>query len=108
MSPTRYYVSFVFRLPKFGASSYFTSLQKLPKATEEFHKKLNSLSLTYFSTLVKVPVGIKEVKDIFGTCFNLVTDEKASLDTRFQGKVFHVIHSIMTSILFRLEDWVEP
>ena len=99
---------FVLRLPKYGANSYFTSIQKLPNATEEFHKKFNSS--TYF-TLLKVPVGIQEVKDLLGTCFNLVTNEIASLDTRFQGKVSQSIHSIRIlkrRINFRLVDWVEP
>ena len=96
---------FVFiRLPKYGAQSYFTSIEKLSKATEEFHKKLNSHLITsYFSTLIKVPVGIKEVKDIVGICFNLVTNEMASSDTRFQGIICH-FNSIMTSIFFRLDD----
>ena len=75
----------MFRLQKYGASLYFTSMQKLHSATKEFYKKLNSNASSYFTKL-KVPVGIKEVKDHFGTCFNLVSDELASLDTRFQGK----------------------
>lgn len=89
------------RLPKYGANSYFTSIQKLPNATEEFHKKFNSS--TYFTSL-KVPVGIQEVKDLVGTCFNLVTNEMASLDTRFQGAVSHSIHSIriLRENIFRL------
>ena len=73
------------RLPKYGAFTYFTPVQKLHSATEDFYKKLNSHASPYFTTL-KVPVGIREVKDPLGTCFNLVSDELASLDTRFQGK----------------------
>ena len=78
------------RLPKFAASIYFTSVKSLNNATEGFYKKLNSFAYTYFTSL-RVPVGIKEVVDHFGTCFNLVTYELATLDTRFQGKVSLVV-----------------
>ena len=60
-------------------------MQILQSATEDFYKKLNSNVSPYFTSL-KVPVGIREVKDPLGTCFNLVSNELASLDTRFQGK----------------------
>ena len=60
-------------------------MQKLHNATQEFNKKLKSLGLSFFIK-IKVPVGIKEVKDHLGTCFNLVTEEIASLDTTVQGK----------------------
>ena len=59
-------------------------MQKLHNATKEFYKKLKSLGLSFFIN-IKVPVGIKEVKDHLGTCFNLVTEEIASLDTTVQG-----------------------
>ena len=74
----------LFRLPNYGASSYLTSVQKLHNATKEFYKKLKSLGLSFFIN-IKVPVGIKEVKDHLGTCFNLVSEEMASLDTTVQG-----------------------
>ena len=74
----------MFRLPNYGASSYLTSLQNLHNATLEFYKELDSPASPYF-TKIKVPVGIREVKDHLGTCFNLVTEEIASLDTTVQG-----------------------
>ena len=46
----------------------------------------NWTSKSIFFIQIKVPVGIKEVKDHLGTCFNLVTEEMASLDTTVQGK----------------------
>ena len=75
----------LFRLPNYGASSYLISVQKLHNATKEFYKKLNSKGFSFF-TQIKLPVGIKEVNDHLGTCFNLVTEEMASLDTTVQGK----------------------
>ena len=59
-------------------------MQKLHNATQEFYKQINSPASPYFVP-IKVPVGIKEVKDHLGTCFNLVTGETASLDTSVQG-----------------------
>ena len=74
----------MFRLPKYAASSYLTSVKNLHNATLEFYKQLDSPVSPYF-TPIKVPVGIREVKDHLGTCFNLVTEEIASLDTTVQG-----------------------
>ena len=79
------YEHVLFRLPNYGASSYLISVQKLHNATKEFYKKLNFQGLPFFIQ-IKVPVGIKDVKDHLGTCFNLVTEEMASLDTTVQGK----------------------
>ena len=79
------YEHFLFRLPNYGASSYLISVQKLHNATKEFYKKLKSKVLSFFIQS-KVPVGIKDIKDHLGTCFNLVTEEMASLDTTVQGK----------------------
>ena len=74
----------MFRLPKYAASSYLTSVQNLHNATLEFYKQLDSHASSYF-TMSKVPVGIRTVEDHLGTCFNLVTEEIASLDTTVQG-----------------------
>ena len=76
-------------MPNYGASSYLTSVKKLHNATLEFYKQLDSPSSPYF-TSIKVPVGIREVKDHVGTCFNLVTEEIASLDTTVQG-IYQII-----------------
>ena len=81
----------MFRLPKYAAPIYFTSVKNLHNATEGFYKKLNSLANTYFPSL-RVPVGLNEVKDHLGTCFNLVTNQLATLDSRFQGEVSLVVH----------------
>ena len=59
-------------------------MQTLHNATQEFYEQINSPASPYFVP-VKVPVGIKEVKDHSGSCFNLVTEEIASLDTTVQG-----------------------
>ena len=64
-------------------------MQKLHNATKEFYKKLKSLGLSFFIN-IKVPVGIKEVKDHLGTCFNLVSEEMASLDTTVQGNGYRL------------------
>ena len=71
-------------MPNYGAFSYLTSVKKLHNATQEFYKQLTSPASPYF-TPIKVPVGVKEVEDHLGTCFNLVTEEIASLDTTVQG-----------------------
>ena len=63
-------------------------MQKLHNATKDFYKKLKALGLSFFIN-IKVPVGIKEVKDHLGTCFNLVSEEMASLDTTVQGNGYH-------------------
>ena len=73
-------------MPKYAATSfYLTPVKKLHNETKEFYKKLNSI-VTPFFTPFKVPIGMKDVKDHLSTCFELVTEETASLDTTFQGK----------------------
>ena len=78
------YEHILFRLPKYGAPFYLTPMHELHSATEDFYKKLHSFPSSFF-TNIAAPVGIREIKDHLGTCFNLHTEEKASLDTSFQG-----------------------
>ena len=97
------YEDVLFRLPNYGASSYLTSVQNLHNATKEFSKELNSKGLP-FSKPIKVPVGIKEVKDNLGTCFNLVTEEMASLDTTVQGKETQDLNNKLKEIMNIFKD----
>ena len=97
------YEDVLFRLPNYGASSYLTSVQNLHNATKEFYKNLNSQGLPFFLQ-IKIPVGIKKVKDHLGTCFNLVTEEMASLDTTVQGKETQDLNNKLKEIMNIFKD----
>ena len=49
---------------------------------------------TYFQT-THIPVAVWEINDVFGRCFQLKTEEGATVETQYQGKVCECVILIL-------------
>ena len=67
----------------FVASSKYVDIKDYAKEIKIFNKTTQTTEKQYG---IEVPVGVKQIMNVYGRCFNLFTIEKPTIEQKIQGK----------------------